>query len=35
VRTLALLGCESTAELNRSYVDVPSSLAFNGQLDRP
>jgi isopentenyl diphosphate isomerase/L-lactate dehydrogenase-like FMN-dependent dehydrogenase len=24
-RTLALLGCESTAELNRSYVDVPAS----------
>jgi isopentenyl diphosphate isomerase/L-lactate dehydrogenase-like FMN-dependent dehydrogenase len=23
-RTLALLGCESTAELNRSYVDVPA-----------
>jgi len=24
-RTLALLGCESIAELNRSYVDVPAS----------
>jgi isopentenyl diphosphate isomerase/L-lactate dehydrogenase-like FMN-dependent dehydrogenase len=24
-RTLALLGCESTADLNRSYVDVPAS----------
>jgi isopentenyl diphosphate isomerase/L-lactate dehydrogenase-like FMN-dependent dehydrogenase len=26
-RTLALLGCESIAELNRSYVDVPASWA--------
>jgi isopentenyl diphosphate isomerase/L-lactate dehydrogenase-like FMN-dependent dehydrogenase len=26
-RTLALLGCESVAELNRSYVDVPASWA--------
>jgi isopentenyl diphosphate isomerase/L-lactate dehydrogenase-like FMN-dependent dehydrogenase len=25
MRTLALLGCESVAELNRSYVDVPAS----------
>ncbi|MGI9148588.1 MAG: alpha-hydroxy-acid oxidizing protein [Chloroflexota bacterium] len=24
VRTLKLLGCASTAELNRSFVDVPS-----------
>jgi L-lactate dehydrogenase (cytochrome) len=24
-RTLALLGCESISELNRSYVDVPAS----------
>jgi L-lactate dehydrogenase (cytochrome) len=27
VRTMALLGCESIAELNRSYVDVPASWA--------
>jgi isopentenyl diphosphate isomerase/L-lactate dehydrogenase-like FMN-dependent dehydrogenase len=27
VRTMALLGCESVAELNRSYVDVPASWA--------
>ncbi len=26
-RTLALLGCESVAELNRSYVDIPASWA--------
>src|SRR5271154_1109236 len=26
-RTLALLGCESLAELNRSYVDIPASWA--------
>ncbi len=26
-RTLALLGCESIAELNRSYVDIPASWA--------
>jgi isopentenyl diphosphate isomerase/L-lactate dehydrogenase-like FMN-dependent dehydrogenase len=27
-RTLALLGCESVAELNRSYVDIPASWAM-------
>jgi len=27
VRVLALLGCESVAELNRSYVDIPASWA--------
>ena len=26
-RTMALLGCESIAELNRSYVDIPASWA--------
>jgi len=26
-RALALLGCESVAELNHSYVDVPASWA--------
>jgi L-lactate dehydrogenase (cytochrome) len=29
-RTLALLGCESVAELNRSYVDIPASWATLG-----
>jgi L-lactate dehydrogenase (cytochrome) len=29
-RTLALLGCESVAELNRSYVDIPVSWATLG-----
>jgi len=29
-RTMALLGCESIAELNRSYVDVPPFFALNG-----
>ena len=27
MRTLALLGCESVADLNRSYVDVPATWA--------
>jgi L-lactate dehydrogenase (cytochrome) len=31
LRTLALLGCESIAELNRSYVDVPASWMMQRQ----
>ncbi len=35
VRTMALLGCESVAELNRSYVDVPASWAMLSAESRP
>ncbi|MDP9264733.1 MAG: alpha-hydroxy-acid oxidizing protein, partial [Chloroflexota bacterium] len=31
VRTLKLLGCASTADLNRSFVDVPSDWRFDSR----